>query len=140
MYSVPDHTADFLEAIRSGKRPNADIEIGHRSTVLIHLANILARSGKASLAFDPETEQFVDDAEANALVRRTYREGHWAVPRGVLTKQQSGASKGAWYATSQRHSLFGDGGSGGLGRATCGRSARRRGAAGRSRKRQSHAA
>jgi predicted dehydrogenase len=82
-YSVPAHTADFLEAIRTGKRPNADVEVGHRSTVLIHLANILARTGRGTLAFDPKTEQFVDDAEANALVRRTYRDGHWAVPRGV---------------------------------------------------------
>jgi len=82
-YSVSDHTADFLEGIRTGKRPNADIEIGHRSTVLVHLANILARTGRGTLAFDPETEEFVDDSEANALVRRTYREDHWAVPRGV---------------------------------------------------------
>ncbi len=82
-YSVADHVADFLEAICDGKKPNADIGIGHRSTVLIHLANILARTGRAELVFDPKTEQIVDDAEANALVKRTYRKDHWAVPKGV---------------------------------------------------------
>lgn len=80
-YSVQDHTADFLEAVRSEKRPNADIEIGHRSAVLGHLANILARTGKSSFEFDPSTEQIVGDSEANAFVSRTYRHGHWAVPK-----------------------------------------------------------
>ena len=82
-YSVPEHTADFLEAIRTGKRPNADIEIGHRSTALIHLANILARTGQGELVFDPKAEQFADNAETNALIGRTYREGHWSVPKDV---------------------------------------------------------
>ena len=82
-YSVPEHTADFLDAIRTGEKPNAGIEIGHRSTALIHLANILARTGQGRLVFDPHKEQFLDDAEANALVSRTYRDGHWSVPKGV---------------------------------------------------------
>jgi Oxidoreductase family, C-terminal alpha/beta domain len=82
-YSVPEHAADFLEAIRSGRRPSADIEVGHRSATLAHLANLLARAGRPSLAFDPKKEQILDDPEANALVRRTYRQGHWAVPQGI---------------------------------------------------------
>jgi predicted dehydrogenase len=80
IYSVADHTADFLNAIRTGDKPNADIETGHRSTTLVHLANILARTGHRAVEFDPQTERFVDDAEANALVARTYRQSHWAVP------------------------------------------------------------
>ena len=82
-FSVADHTADFLDAIRTGKRPNADIEIGHLSATLAHLANILARTGRQGLAFDPGHERILDDAEADALVTRTYREGHWAVPKGA---------------------------------------------------------
>jgi hypothetical protein len=38
-----------------------------------------ATSGRA---FDPQTEQIVGDPEANALVRREYRD-HWGKPRGV---------------------------------------------------------
>ncbi len=81
-YNTGDHCADFLDAIRTGRRPNADIEIGHLSATLCHLSNILARTGKAELVFDPKTEQIVDDPEANALVKRTYRKDHWAVPNG----------------------------------------------------------
>ncbi len=77
-YDTGDHCADFLDAIRTGRRPNADIEIGHLSATLGHLANILARTGRPSLVLDAKTEQIVGDPEANALIRRTYREGHWA--------------------------------------------------------------
>jgi predicted dehydrogenase len=79
--SVPHHR-NFLECIRSGRRPNADIAIGHLSAALSHLGNIATRVGRV-LHFDPATEQITGDEEANRLVRRTYREGHWAVPKGV---------------------------------------------------------
>jgi predicted dehydrogenase len=82
-YSVPEHAADFLDAVRSGRSPSADIEVGHRSATLAHLANILARTGRPSLAFDPAKEQVLDDSEADALTRRIYRDGHWAAPKGV---------------------------------------------------------
>jgi predicted dehydrogenase len=78
VYSMPEHTADFLEAMRTGRRPNADIAIGHRSTALVHMANILARTGRSELKFAPQKEQFLNDPEANALLARTYRDGHWA--------------------------------------------------------------
>ena len=77
-YNTGDHAADFLDAIRTGRRPNADIEIGHLSATLGHLSNILSRTGRQQLTFDPKTEQIVDSPEANALIKRTYREGHWA--------------------------------------------------------------
>jgi len=77
-----EHQRNFLDAIRSGAQPNADIEIGHLSATMAHLANICSRVGR-SLSFDPQTEQFPGDDEANKLTRRDYREGHWAVPEGV---------------------------------------------------------
>jgi predicted dehydrogenase len=75
------HQREFLDAIKEGRRPNADIEIGHLSSSLCHLGNIVARVGRA-VRFDPETEQVIRDDEANALVRRQYRKDHWAVPEG----------------------------------------------------------
>jgi len=78
----PAHHRDFLECIRSGNRSNADIEIGHLSSSLCHLGNIATRVGRI-LHFDPKTEQIAGDDEANKLIRRSYREGHWAVPTGV---------------------------------------------------------
>lgn len=76
------HHRNFIECVRSGAKPNADIEINHLSTALCHLGNLACRVGRR-LEFDPQTEQFRGDDEANALLRREYREGHWAVPRGV---------------------------------------------------------
>ena len=77
-FDTGEHCADFLDAIRNDQRPSADVEIGHFSAALPHLTNILARTGRGHLTFDPETERFVDAPDADALVGRTYREGHWA--------------------------------------------------------------
>ena len=85
MSGSPDtagHERNFLECIRSNKRPAADIEEGHFSAALAHLGNIAVRTGRM-LRFDPAAETITNDPEAAALVRRTYREGHWAVPKGV---------------------------------------------------------
>jgi len=73
----------FLDAIRNGETPCADIEIAHRSVAVIHLSNIAARLGR-SLEFDTQKEQIIGDEEANQLLSREYRrEGHWAIPKGV---------------------------------------------------------
>src|SRR5262249_38441448 len=61
------HVANFCDSIRSGKKPNADATIGHLTSSLCHLGNLATRLGR-SLTFDPQTEQFVDDKEANSLV------------------------------------------------------------------------
>ncbi len=76
------HHANFLECIRTGARPNADIEINHLSTTLCHLGNIATRT-QTALKFDPVAEKITNSEEASALVRREYRDGHWAVPAGV---------------------------------------------------------
>jgi predicted dehydrogenase len=79
----PPTPVSFLDAIRSGERPCADIAIAHRSVAVIHLFNIAVRLGR-SLEIDPGQERIVDDDEANRLLSRPYRrEGHWAVPKGV---------------------------------------------------------
>jgi predicted dehydrogenase len=75
------HHRNFLDCVRSGKLPNADVEIGHLSAALCHLGNIATRLG-LTLKFDPVREQITNDEEANALTRRRYR-NHWSVPKGV---------------------------------------------------------
>ncbi|MHC4479310.1 MAG: hypothetical protein ACYTEL_27135 [Planctomycetota bacterium] len=79
---ITNHRADFVDAVRTGRRPNADIEDGHLSATLCHLGNICMRVGR-TLQFDPEKEQIVADEEANNLLRRNYRKNHWAIPPGV---------------------------------------------------------
>src|SRR5262245_50574486 len=77
------HHSNFLACVRGDeKKLNADVMAGHLSAGLVHLANIATRVGRA-LRFDPKSEQVLDDTEAAALVRRKYRDGHWAVPKGV---------------------------------------------------------
>jgi len=77
------HQRDFLDAIKDpSRRVNADILTAHLSSSLSHLGNVVARVGR-SIRLDPQTEQVVGDEEANRLLDRRYREGHWAVPRGI---------------------------------------------------------
>jgi predicted dehydrogenase len=66
------HMQNFLDCIRNGGRPNADVEEGHKSTRLCHLGNIAFRTGR-TLNFDGATETVKDDREANKLLARTYR-------------------------------------------------------------------
>jgi predicted dehydrogenase len=66
------HVQNFLDCARSGRRPNVDIEEGHKSTSLCHLGNVAWRVGR-TLHFDARTETCTGDAEANRLLRRSYR-------------------------------------------------------------------
>jgi predicted dehydrogenase len=70
---VGAHQRNFVDAIRGDAKPNAEIEVGHKSTTLCHLGNIAYRTGK-TLKFDPKTET-VDSPEANKLLGREYRKG-----------------------------------------------------------------
>ena len=74
---------NFIKAVRSRKREdlNADIEEGHLSSALMHLANISYRVGR-SIEFDPAKEQIVNDGNANEMLRRNYREP-FVVPEKV---------------------------------------------------------
>jgi predicted dehydrogenase len=77
---LPAHHQNFLDCVRGRQsKLNADCWAGHLAATLVHLANIAARVGRV-LQFDPQTEQIVGDPDAARLVRRQYREGHWAVP------------------------------------------------------------
>ena len=76
------HVRDFLACIKDGAKPSADIDTGHYGATLAHLGNIVGRVGR-SVVFDPKTERITGNDAADALTRRTYREGHWAVPKGA---------------------------------------------------------
>jgi predicted dehydrogenase len=68
------HIGNFLDCIASREKPNADVEIGHRSTLLCHLANIAWRTGSA-LQFDQNRETIVGNPAASQLMGRNYRKG-----------------------------------------------------------------
>ncbi len=73
------HAANFLECVKSRRRPNADVEIGRLSTTLCHLGNIATRLGR-EVRFDPKTETFPGDKEANARLGKSYRKP-WTLPK-----------------------------------------------------------
>ncbi len=68
--------------MKTRKRPNADIEEGHRSLLMAHYANISCRLGGRKLQIDPKTEHILDDAEAMGLFKREYRKP-WVVEEAV---------------------------------------------------------
>ncbi|WP_235034238.1 Gfo/Idh/MocA family protein [Roseiconus lacunae] len=67
-----DHARNFLDCIKSRDLPNADIEIGHRSTTMSLIANISHAVGRR-LEWDAKAERFVNDDEANELLHYEYR-------------------------------------------------------------------
>jgi len=66
------HIRNFLDCMRTRRRPNADVEIGHRATTVTHLGNIAYRTGR-KIRWNAEKEQIIDDPQAGELLARTYR-------------------------------------------------------------------
>jgi predicted dehydrogenase len=78
-----DHFANFIKAVRSRKTSdqNGPVESAHLSSALAHLGNISYRVGR-TLNFDPKTERFVGDTEADTYLKRKYR-APFVVPEKV---------------------------------------------------------
>jgi predicted dehydrogenase len=80
---VRQNFQNWVDCIKSGGVPHANIELAHRTATAAHLANIAVRLGR-TIHFDPTQERIVADDEANALLTRKYRKGgHWGIPNGV---------------------------------------------------------
>lgn len=72
LYKSDNHFQNWIDCMRSRRQPAADVEIGHRTCTVCHLANIARWTGRR-LRWDPKQELFPDDKEANALLQRTQR-------------------------------------------------------------------
>lgn len=77
-----EHQDNFIRCIQTRERPNADVEAGHLSVLLCHLANIAYRVGNQKLTFEARTESFRSPQQANQYLRRQYREP-WIVTETV---------------------------------------------------------
>ncbi len=66
---------DFINAIIAGEPTMIDAEIGHRTCTMGQLAHIAVQRGKP-LEWNPDTERFTNDDEANTLLARPMR-GNW---------------------------------------------------------------
>ncbi len=77
VYKSENHYKDFLQAMRDRTKPICDVEIGHRTASMCTIGNI-GYQLKRPLQWDANNEQFINDAEANALLgRKLYNE--WAI-------------------------------------------------------------
>ena len=72
-----DHVRNWLDCIKSRGRTVCHPESAHRATTICHAVNIGLRLGR-SLKWDPQSEQFLDDAQANSMLMRAMREP-WSV-------------------------------------------------------------
>ena len=71
------HLTNFIESVKNRTEPVVPVEIGHRSCVVCTLGNIADDMGRP-IKWNPATETFVDDTEADAhrLFNKTYSEGY----------------------------------------------------------------
>ena len=74
LWQARHHLQNWLDCIKTREKPVADVEIGHRSVTVCHLANI-ARAVGRPLRWDPVAEKFVGDTAADALLVRERRKG-----------------------------------------------------------------
>lgn len=72
LYYSNNHKGNFLDCIRTRKETVAPVEIGHRSNTACVLGSIAMRLGR-KLAWNPKTEEFTNDHEANRMRSRTMR-------------------------------------------------------------------
>ena len=66
------HVRNFLDCVKSRKRPNCDLETGHRSTTFALLANI-ALETKSRIEWDAKNERITNNKKANKLLHYEYR-------------------------------------------------------------------
>lgn len=75
IFPLKAHILNYIDCIRTRKQPNGNIIEGHRSAVMIHLANLSYRAGNKQLLFSPEYETILNDNQAAELDQLTYRKG-----------------------------------------------------------------
>ncbi len=74
LYTCPQgEHRNFLDCVKSRKDPYFPAEIAQRCNTICHLGNI-AMQLRRPLRWDPEHEQFIDDAQATRMLGRAYRE------------------------------------------------------------------
>jgi hypothetical protein len=72
------HMVNFVECIKTREQPKCNAAVAARAAVTAHLGNIAFKTGRR-LTWDDAAQTFPDDAEANALLRPSYR-SPWRVP------------------------------------------------------------
>ncbi len=69
-----DHMGNFFQCVADRGEPISDVESHHRTMTSCHLCNIGLMLGR-DLQWNPDTEKFVNDPQADALISRASRPG-----------------------------------------------------------------
>jgi len=69
---IDNHIQNWFDCIKSREKPISDVESGHRSAIICHLGNIVRWVGRP-LRWDPASESFPGDEEANSYLDRPRR-------------------------------------------------------------------
>lgn len=72
--AITNHMGNFFDCIATRNTPLSSVASSHRTVSTCHLGNIAMKLGR-KLNWDPEREEFVDDSEANRLLKREQRSG-----------------------------------------------------------------
>jgi predicted dehydrogenase len=70
-----NHTANFVNAMRTRKQPISDVWSHNRMLEICHLSNIAMRLGR-ELKWDPIQRQIIGDAQANSFLAREHRQAY----------------------------------------------------------------
>jgi hypothetical protein len=69
-----NHTANFIEAMKSRKQPISDVWSHNRMLEICHLSNIAMRLNR-ELKWDPVKREIIGDSQANSFIARENRKG-----------------------------------------------------------------
>jgi len=70
-----NHTANFIEGMRSRKQPISDVWSHNRMLEICHLSNIAMRLNR-EIEWDPTKREIIGDAQANSFLARENRKGY----------------------------------------------------------------
>lgn len=69
---------DFVDCVRTRRKFALNEENGHRSCTLVNMGAVALRLNRSALDFDPKTQLFVGDDDANRLINQPMR-GNWSI-------------------------------------------------------------
>jgi len=69
------HMQNFMECVKSRRKPVSDVSSHHRAVTTCHLSNIALRLGR-KISWDAKTEEIVGDDVAKAMQSREQRKGY----------------------------------------------------------------
>ena len=72
LYQTNNQHGNWLECIKTRKAPISPVEIGHRACSICLITHISMKLGR-KLQWNPETEMFLNDEQANKMLSRSQR-------------------------------------------------------------------